>query len=357
MRDNGLTLKPKGTSREVPEKRPMRAREEGLTQAQRLLCAAFRDWLELKGMSRRTVEDYPKDVAPFLVFLAGEGVENLRAVTRAHLEGYGAFLAQRTHRGKTLSLRTVGGRLGQLKTFFRFLLGTGRIYHDPAASLLLPKRGDRLPRGVLTIEEVTRLLETPDLTKPTGIRDRAILELLYSSGLRNSELRNLELSNLDLESRSLFVLGKGHKEAFVPFGREAQRALEHYLRFARPLLRRGWRKTKPKTEKMLREEAGKDYLFLTKAGHRLDQAILCHTLWRYAHLAGLDHKVSPHNLRHTCATHLLKNGADIRHIQGLLRHKDLSSTQIYTRLHIEDLKAAQQKFHPRERPRAEDADG
>jgi len=337
--------------RQTPEKRGTHARE-ALSLEHRLAVAAFRDHLELCGRSRRTVTDYPADIEPFLFFLTEQSVENLRAVTRAHLEAYAGFLAAKVHRRRPLALRTVGGRLSQLKTFFRFLQSTGRIYHNPAAGVALPRRGDPLPRGVLTEKEMLRLLEAPDAETPLGIRDRAILELLYSSGLRNSELRNLLLSDLDLGNRCVFVVGKGGKEAYVPFGKEAARAVTHYVAFSRPHLVKGCRGSRPKTPARLREEAGKAYLFLSKNGHRIDQANLWIRLSRYAKALGLDKRIGPHSLRHTCATHLLRHGADIRHIQGLLRHKDLTSTQIYTRLQIEDLKEAQAKFHPRERPAA-----
>lgn len=321
-----------------------------LSPASLLLVESFREWLLGRGCSARTVKDYPDDVRPFLAFLEAQEVENIRSVTAAHLLRYQGHLMERRYRGKPPSMRTVSGRLSQVKTFFRFLLKTGRVYQDVAAGMELPRRGRTLPRGILNEKEILALLEGPDLSTPIGIRDRAMLELLYSSGLRNQEIRNLTLSDLDMEERRIHVLGKGNKEAVVPFGKEAHRALDHYLLFARPVLLRSYKGARPKTEKMLREEAGKAYVFLTKNGYRLDQATLVHLLWRYAKAAGLSRKVSPHALRHTCATHLLKNGADIRHIQKLLRHNDISTTQIYTRVSIEDLKEAQMKFHPRERP-------
>ena len=316
-----------------------------------LLVEAFREWLWARGCSPRTATDYPEDVKPFLAFLEAQGAENIRSVTAAHLLGYQGLLMEKQYRGKPLSIRTVNSRMSQVKTFFRFLLKTGRIYHDVAAGVELPRRGHTLPRGVLSEKEILALLEGPSLETPIGMRDRAILELLYSCGLRNQEIRHLTVEDVDLEGRSLHVLGKGNKEAVVPFGKEAQKALGHYLLFARPVLLRSYKGARKKSERMLQEEAGKDYVFVTKNGHRIDQATLCHMLWRYAKSVGLARKISPHSLRHTCATHLLKNGADIRHIQKLLRHNDISTTQIYTRVAIEDLKEAQAKFHPRERPR------
>ncbi len=322
-----------------------------LSPSSRLLVESFREWLEARGCSSRTSTDYPEDVKPLLAFLEAQDVENIRSVTVAHLLRYQGHLLEKRYRGKPLSPRTVSGRMSQVKTFFRFLLKTGRIYHDVAAGVELPRRGRTLPRGVLSEKEILALLEGPDLSKPIGIRDRAILELLYSSGLRNHEIRNLTLSDLDLEERRIHVVGKGNKEAVVPFGKEAHRALDHYLHYARPVLLRSYKGARPKTARMRLEEAGKDYVFLSKNGYRIDQANLCHMVCGYAKNAGFSRKVSPHGLRHTCATHLLKNGADIRHIQKLLRHNDISTTQIYTRVSIEDLKEAQAKYHPRERPR------
>jgi integrase/recombinase XerD len=316
-----------------------------------LLVETFREWLLMRGCSPRTAKDYPEDVKPFLALLEAQEVENIRSVTAAHLLGYQGRLMEKQHRGKPLSLRTVSGRMSQVKSFFRFLLKTGRIYHDVAAAVEIPRRARTLPRGVLSEKEILALLEGPSLARPIGIRDRAMLELLYSCGIRNQEIRHLTLKDLDVDGRTLHVMGKGGKEGAVPFGKEAARALENYLLYARPVLLRSYTGARAKTERTLLEEAGKDYVFLTKNGYRIDHSSLCKMLWRYANKAGLTRKISPHGLRHTCATHLLKNGADIRHIQKLLRHNDISTTQIYTRVAIEDLKDAQAKFHPREQPR------
>lgn len=322
-----------------------------------LLLESFREWLLSRGLGRRTVTDYPEDIKPFLLFLAAEEVENIRAVTVRHILAYQGQLMEKIHRGKPLAPRTLHSRLSQIKTLFRFLQKTSRIYHDPAAGIELPRRGRTLPRGVLNEKEVAHLLAQPDIGTPLGIRDRAILELLYSCGLRSSELRHLLLSDVDVSERTLHVVGKGNKEAVVPFGREAQRALDHYLLFARPVLLRSYHGGRKKTKSKLEEENGQAFVFLSKNGHRIDHANLYHILKRYAKAAGLARKIGPHSLRHTCATHLLKHGADIRHIQKLLRHNDISTTQIYTRVAIEDLKEAQMKFHPRERPFADNADG
>jgi integrase/recombinase XerD len=300
-----------------------------------------------------TIADYTAKSLPFLRFLLTLHVENLRDISLANLEAYAVHLLTAEPGYKTLSIRTVTLRLSQVKSFTRFLYKTGRIYLDLAPTLALPKRIRRLPKGILTEEQMKTLFRFPDLQTPLGIRDRAMLELLYSCGLRNAEVRGIEVQDVDLKSRVLFVRGKGGKEALVPFGREAGKALAHYLHFARSKLNRGgasgWTRSKERAENENEKGKGIEYLFLSKNGNHLTCQNLIDLFRRYLHAAGLPANLSPHSLRHTCATHLLKGGADIRHIQRLLRHTSLTSTQIYTHLMIEDLKDAQAKFHPREK--------
>lgn len=315
----------------------------------RLTLHEYREYLAARGLRPLTVSDYAEKALPFLRFLLSRHVEEFREISLPILESYRAFLLEARPDFKPLTLRTVTLRLSQVKAFFRFLYKTGRIYQDTAAGLALPKRARSLPRGILDVSEAEALLILPDLSTTLGIRDRAILELLYSSGLRNSEIRGLEIYDVDLKARVLFVRGKGGKEALVPFGMEAGKALSHYLHFARQKLS-GSRGGAPtlSPERTEREE-GKEFLFLSKNGHRLTLQNLIDLMRRYVRTAGLPLTLSPHSLRHTCATHLLKGGADIRHIQRLLRHASLTSTQIYTHLLIEDLKDAQARFHPREK--------
>lgn len=318
----------------------------------RLLLHEYREYLIARGLRPLTVSDYAAQSPPFLRFLLAAHVEDLRDITTKSLEAYMSHLMAAPPIGKTLALRTVALRLSQIKAFTRFLYKTGRLFEDVAAALPLPKRVKRLPKGVLNEEEAERLLRLPDLKTPLGIRDRAILELLYSTGLRNGELRLLEVRDVDLKSRVLFVRGKGGKEALVPFGIEAARAVAHYLHFARPRLLGNQGGAPALSLERVGQEHGKDYLFLSKNGHRLITQNLIDLFRRYVRAAGLPATLSPHSLRHTCATHLLKGGADIRHIQRLLRHASLTSTQIYTHLLIEDLRDAQAKFHPREKMEA-----
>lgn len=315
-----------------------------------LLLQGFGEYLAARNLSRRTVEEYPREVKPFLDFLASQGVENIRSATVKHIQAYHGHLMERTWRGKPLTSSTHNRRLGEVKAFFRFLHKTGRVYTDPSANVDLPRRSERLPRNILEIKEVVAILEQPDLSVPVGVRDRAILELFYSCGLRCDELRNLEVRDADLEGRILRVQhGKGDREALVPFGRHAQKALEHYLLFSRPRLIAGRRGGKAKSYRQLNEERGREYLFLSKNGYRLGNSNTYVMVRKYASKAGIKKMIGPHSFRHTCATHLLRQGADIRHIQQLLRHKDINTTQKYTKVAIEDLKEAQAKYHPRER--------
>jgi integrase/recombinase XerD len=239
--------------------------------------------------------------------------------------------------------------MGQVKTFFRFLHATGRIHHDPAAALELPRKGGYLPRALLSVDEVMQLLAQPDLREPIGVRNRAMLELMYSCGLRNEEVTKLDATDIDLLGRTAYVHGKGGRDALVPFGREAAHALENYLYFARDRLLAERGKGRPVTEGRRRRGSEGSPLFLTAQGYRINTGIVQHMVRFYTAKAGIQKPITPHCLRHACATHLLRNGADIRLIQRLLRHADISNTQLYTRVAVEDLKQAQKRYHPRER--------
>jgi integrase/recombinase XerD len=320
----------------------------------RLLLEQLAEYLEAQGYRAATVQGY-RDVLPrFLQYLQDAGVA-IKEVTVKHLQAYQAAEAQRISRfGTHLSSGARHRAMGQVKTFFRFLHKTGRIHHDPAASLELPKKGRYLPRALLTVDETAHLLKQPDITTPNGIRNRAIMELMYSCGLRNEEVTRLDVADVDIGGRTVYVHGKAGHDAVVPFGREAAHAVEHYLYFARDTLlaaRGRGRSVSPRQRKEV--HAGADPLFLTAQGYRMQTGGVGHFVKCCTKKAAIDKPITPHCLRHTCATHLLKNGADIRLIQRLLRHADISSTQIYTRIAIEDLKEAQRRYHPRERDNEE----
>jgi len=315
----------------------------------RLILEQLAEYLEAQGYRPATVRGY-RDVLPaFLLYLQETGLD-IKEVTAKHLQTYQGMLAQRTSRfGRPLSAGARHKAMGQVKTLFRFLRATARIYHDPAAGLELPRKGQYLPRALLSVDEVTLLLSQPDLSNPIGVRNRAILELMYSCGLRNEDVTKLDSTDLDITGRTVFVHGKGGRDAVVPFGREAAHALENYLYFARDTLLACRGTGRPVSEKRRHQGSEGSPLFLTAQGYRVGTDIIQEMVRGYTLKAAISKPVTPHCLRHACATHLLKNGADIRLIQRLLRHADISNTQLYTRVAVEDLKQAQSRYHPRER--------
>jgi len=281
----------------------------------------------------------------------------MRDVTTQHLQSYQSHLSIRPSRqGDTLTSGARHKMMGHIKGLFRYLYATGSIHQNPATNLVLPKKGRYLPRSFLSVDEMLLLLKQPDLSAPVGIRNRAILELLYSAALRNEEATMLETSDINLTDRMVLVHGKGGKDAVVPFGREAAHALENYLFFAREklLTLKGKGRALSEQRKLalsrveVKKDKKNDPLFISSLGYRISSWSIMHMVKKYVKMACITKHITPHCLRHTCATHLLRNGADIRHIQRLLRHGDISSTQIYTRVAVEDLKEAQKKYHPRE---------
>ena len=269
------------------------------------------------------------------VHLREERVADPRAVTEEHLTRFARKLATEGLDGtKRFSLHSQAAYLGAVKRFFAFLARRGLILVDPAREIAFPKM-DKLPRMVLTEGQARRLMVAPFPGSLVGIRDRAILETLYGTAIRAGECRRLDLTDLDLHQGILLVRdGKGRKDRVVPVTGRAVLSIDLYLRDLRPDL-----------VKNPREGA----LFLTKYGTRVCKSMLDLIVRRYGKAAGISRPVSPHVLRHSCATHLLKGGADIRHVQEILGHKSLQSTQLYTRVGIEDLREVLARSHPRER--------
>ena len=238
-----------------------------------------------------------------------------------------------------MSIATQAARLSVVRSFFRYLVKSDVLLYDPSAGLELPKRKGILPRSILSKQEVARLLAAPDATTPLGLRDRAMIEVLYSTGIRNAELRALQVYDLDLERGLLRVNeGKNAKDRVVPLGEVACTWLREYLGEARPRLLAGHR-----------DAGGEPTVFLSKNGKRLVPLGVLYPLKKHARKAGIERVVTPHTLRHTFATHLLAGHADIRHIQAMLGHASVATTQIYTRVEVTDLKAVHRRCHPRER--------
>ncbi len=277
-----------------------------------------------RGLSPRTVEVYRRDVRKFLQHCQVRRLEPT-GIERAQLVD---FLGQLYKQG--LDARTVARQLVSLRAFYRFLLQEEAVAADPTAEVASPRVWKRLP-GYLTLEEVERLLRQPDRKTPAGLRDRAMLELLYATGLRVSELVGLEVTDLELEMGTLRCLGKGSKERVVPVGREAVNALREYLAAGRAKLAR-----RPSSA-----------LFLSHRGRALTRQGFWKILRAYGRQAGIRSRLTPHRLRHSFATHLLERGADLRSVQLLLGHADISTTQIYTHVAQERLKQVYRAHHPR----------
>jgi integrase/recombinase XerD len=315
--------------------------DTGQRQRFDLLVEKFTEQMKLLGWSPRTIASYRSHLAFFLAWLDREtDVTEITGVTPEVLHAWQTHLYGCTDEdGKGLSIATQAARLSVLRSFFRYLVKTDVLLYDPSSSLELPKRKGILPRSILSKQEVARLLAAPDATTSLGLRDRAMLEVLYSTGIRNAELRALQVYDLDLD-RGLVRIneGKNAKDRVVPLGQAACTWLREYLAEARPGLLKA--RAGPETEQTL---------FLSKTGRPLVPLGVLYPLKKYARKAGIERSVTPHTLRHTFATHLLAGHADIRHIQAMLGHASVATTQIYTRVEVTDLKAVHRRCHPREK--------
>lgn len=287
---------------------------------------AFLNYIRVeKGLSENTIMAYRRDLAKFAAFAEKQRLR----VDRIRRDDVVDFLGG-LYRGK-LDARSVARHLVTVRNFFRFALSEGLVKEDPTLNLESPKVWKTLPK-YLTLEEVDRLLAQPDARTPRGLRDKAMLELLYSTGLRVSELVGLRAGDLDLQMGCLRCIGKGNKERLVPVGKQAVAVVQQYLRDARPQLLRG----RPCPQ-----------LFLNRLGGGLSRVGFWKILAAYGRRAGLRARLTPHKLRHSFATHLLERGADLRSVQMMLGHADISTTQIYTHVIQERLKQVYKAHHPR----------
>ncbi|MDD5343087.1 MAG: tyrosine-type recombinase/integrase [Smithella sp.] len=297
----------------------------------------FAEKLELLGYSKRSIKDYPYDFNLFLRYLEEkENVRSLSDVTPEHITAYHTHLQYAKFRkDKYLVAGTVIKRLEAIRLFYRLMFSEGLIEQDYSHLVVTPKQRRSLPRNVPTEKEMFSLLEAIPPINTLTIRDRALLELMYATGIRSEEVRSVNIENLDLTERTLFVTGKGSKDRLIPIGDWVLPYLLEYLAAVRP--------------KLINPRDPLALLFVSKNGLQITGANLGYTIRKYAKKAGLDLNITPHTFRHACATHLLKGGADIRYVQELLGHADLSTTQIYTKIDISFLKQAHKKYHPRER--------
>ena len=342
--------------------------DERQRRRMRLLLLRFVEAMTAWAFSKRTIPSYAQHVAVFLDWLEREtDVGDLAEVTPEVLSSYQTALLgmERKRPGKRkaaeqrnetepktageapaaapeepaaaggrLSTATQHARLSALRSFFGFLAREGKLLLDPAASLVLPKKRRSLPRSLVTPKEALKLVESIETKTPMGHRDRAVVEVLYATGIRNAELRGLTLTDFDAEAGTLFVrAGKGGKDRMLPLGPLVTAIVSDYVQIARP---------------QLATRSGVTSLFVSNHGWPLWPASVVRIVDLAARRAGIKKAVRPHRLRHACATHMLQGGADVRHIQRLLGHSSLSTTEIYTRVEIGDLKAVHKRFHPRE---------
>jgi integrase/recombinase XerD len=278
-----------------------------------------------KGLARNTSDAYRRDLALWMNFISPKSIP-LEKVTRKDILD---FLQWLYHRG--LNSRSVARTLTAVRNWFKFLQLDGLIELNPTAQIDSPKLWKRLPK-YLSVSDVEKILEAPDLSTPIGVRDKAMLELLYATGLRVSELIGVKFRDLHLDPGYVQCIGKGNKERIVPMGKSAAKAIELYMGHARLELLKNRRS---------------EYLFLTNRGDAMTRQSFWIIITRYGRKLGLKTKLNPHLLRHSFATHLLERGADLRSVQTMLGHADISTTQIYTHVITERLKEIYQKHHPR----------
>jgi integrase/recombinase XerD len=279
-----------------------------------------------RGVSANSYDAYQRDLNAYVRHLNKRQVLSLREASYKDIQG---FIASMRRRG--LAPSSIARNLSAVRMFHRFLLSEGLAQTDPTLHVQAPKQPKRLP-SVMNREEILRLLEQPDHTTPLGLRDRAILEFMYATGLRASELLTFRRPDLMFDVNLARIFGKGSKERLVPVGQHALRMIRSYLETVRP---------------MISTIGSEEILFLNARGRQLSRMGLWKIMRTYVELAGIDKHVSPHTMRHSFATHLLEGGADLRAVQEMLGHVDISTTQIYTHIDREYLRDVHRKYHPR----------
>jgi len=283
-----------------------------------------------KGFSEHTLRAYHKDLLQFDNFLKAEKRSSLESINHLLLRRFLAVL-----RSNNYSKRTIARKLASIRSFFKFLIREGELVANPFEMLRTPKQDKKLPQ-FLSITEVDVLLKTPDSSSVMGLRDMAIMETLYSTGIRVSELVGLDEGHIDFTSGMIKVQGKGKKERLVPIGSHAINALNEYIN------------SKPRSKKKEEKSVSRsEPLFLNKYGDRLTARSVARSLDKYLKASGINLLTSPHTFRHSFATHLLDKGADLRSVQEMLGHSSLSTTQVYTHITTERLKNVYDKAHPR----------
>lgn len=279
-----------------------------------------------RGLAKNTLESYGRDLRQYYSYLNNDRIDAINQVSRATIL---AYLEQLQSKGRAVS--TISRNLAAIKSYYQFLVRERYLDKDPAANLESPKLEKKLPK-ILTISEVEELLKQPNSFLPTGMRDKAMLELLYATGIRVSELISLNVSDVNLEMGYIKCYGKGSKERIVPLGSIAAKCVQEYITRGRGKLVRTY---------------DEPALFVNHHGNRLTRQGFWKIIKKYAQEATITKEITPHTLRHSFATHLLENGADLRSVQEMLGHADISTTQIYTQVTKNRLKEVYEKAHPR----------
>ncbi len=291
------------------------------------ILSSYLDYLAIeKGLSNNSLEAYSHDLIDFTSSIQKQDSKDIKSITSKDIRSYISFL-----RRQSLSSKSIIRKIASLKGFFKYLQIKGVIEENPVVNIESPKIWKQLPH-TLNITEVALLLCQPDTKTPAGIRNQAMLEILYGSGLRVSELIELTTNSINLEVGFLRCFGKGSKERVVPIGEVAMKWIRDYLEHARPLILKN---------------STSEHLFITRSGKKMTRQGFWKIVKKYALKAGIKKTISPHTLRHSFASHLLEGGADLRSVQALLGHSDISTTQIYTHLTTEKIREIYRKHHPR----------
>jgi integrase/recombinase XerD len=299
------------------------------------LAKEFERSLKILNRSKRTVAEVIRKLNKFFDYLKSLEIPHVDGITRVVVRDYQIEVYQAVNaKGYPNSVAYQNSQLSAVKQFLQFLVDAGYIVSNPARDIAYAKQPQRLPRGILSASEARKIMQAPDTKSAIGYRDRTILEVLYSSGIRKTELRDLTLNDVDYHDGFLRIQGKGNKERVVPIGRIACRYLENYIKSVRP---------------ELIKDPYNNHLFLSSRGNRFNHNAVWVLVKKYAHKARIKKNIHCHTFRHTCATAMLRNKADVRIIQKLLGHSSLDSTQVYTRVSITDLKEVHQRCHPREK--------
>jgi len=281
-----------------------------------------------KNLSTNSITSYKADLNRYINFLFNiESIKNLNSIRQIHIRNFIRYLND-----QNLSSSSINRSFSSIRSYHKFLSGEEKISHNPTQLLEPPKQSKKLPK-VLSVQEVNEIINSVNLESSMGYRDMAILETLYSAGLRVSELCALEMNNILFDSSMLRILGKGNKERYVPLGSKAIKLIDDYCKYVR--------------SKLVDKKHSDGNVFLSKNGKQLTRMTIFNIMKKWTQISGINKDISPHTFRHSFATHLLEGGADLRAVQEMLGHSDISTTQIYTHLDNEYLKEVHQTFHPR----------